>query len=349
MTTTADNKISVMTLKKTPAVIALITCLFSGNCALADIEFPSFSYNLQGRALQTSMDKNPNQAGSATAKLGSGLALSVNNQLFSVSMDYSLAGTLRDTSDLLENNPESSYLSHSFYQTDDELIDGSLDQKIHSSLKSQYLNSLLNVNAAIKGKSLFLNEGDYYQYSVSPSIKKSIADFALLDFIYKLDRRSQAANEQQIQGYSFAISGNKRFSWKVGYSSSVVSWENTLLEDSTQKFNVNTRFKVSPDLQIDLSGILKNSEKYRGTHTINLYESHYSTSILWDPLADFQLAIKINQLSEAVSKREESFGSGSFTWWPFNHWKISLNYGDKIFHGKRGWKLSTLLDLDKLL
>jgi hypothetical protein len=298
------------------------------------------------------MDKKPNELGSATAKLGSGLALSLNNKLVSLSMDYSLAGTLSDTTELFNDNRDSSYFSRSLFQAEDDVIDGNLDQKLNSSIKSQYLNKLLNINAAINSNTLLLNDGDHYQFSVAPSIRKSIADIALLDFKYNLDRRSQAANEQQTQGYSVAISGNssnKLLSWKGGYSSSVVSWENILLEDSSEKININTRFKVSSDVQIGLSGVLKNSAIYSGNQTTNRYESHYSTSILWDPMADYQLAIKFNQLSETVSNREESFGSGSFTWWPLNHWKVSLNYGDRMFQGKRGWKLSTLLDLDKLL
>jgi hypothetical protein len=341
-----------MILKQPLPVFALSTCLLNGSYALAELTLPAFSYNIQGKSLQASMNKNPNEAGSATAKLGSGLALSLNNSLFSVSMDYSLAGTLRDTNELLNDPVDSSYLSHNVLQTEIAVIDGNLDQKLNSSIKSQYLNNLFNINAAINSNTLLLNDGDHYQFSVAPSIKKSIADFALLDLKYNLDRRSQEANEHQSQSYSVALSGNsdnQRLSWKGGYSSSVVSWENILLEDSSEKININTRFKVSSDLQIDLSGVLKNSAQYRGDQITNRYESHYSTSILWDPMADYQLAIKFNQLSETVSKQDESFGSGSFTWWPLNHWKVSLNYGDRMFQGKRGWKLSTLLDLDKLL
>lgn len=321
--------------KRYLATLAIYSSMLLSHEALAAATSTSLNYVFQSKLFDTQYTSTE-QDQFSEAQFSSGLDLLLSNRLLNATIDYTLLGHIQD------------------YR---ESVKSSFSQMLKTSLHSIALNNLLGVDANLKADTLTQENGNSFQYNVTPGFSKSLYNQDNINvgldvkYNYTLHKPTVTDLEGENKGYSLGLNGhidNGRFSWETVYSDSALSRGKNVPSENTKRLDFNSRYKLVTDMHLEFSGALKNQRSVEDTISHELNQTAYGAGIAWSPSSEYSLAFKINKIdNQILPEQQRLFGSGSIIWTPRKNLKFSVDYGDQIVEGNRGLLFSTKLDLGK--
>jgi hypothetical protein len=264
------------------------------------------------------------------ARFRSGLGVSLSSPLFQLKLGYKLQSRLKAEA----ARPG----------------DG-LSQHFKAGLISSRLNQLLGIQAGVRTDSLLREGGDAYRYQVTPGISRSLSKLARLrlNYEYVVDKPARQKLKKQKRGYAMVLDGSLqsgRLTWRGSYRSDDERQDRLILSRSTEVLDLKSSYRMSPTLQLELSGAFKQQTRFKASAKTEFIEQRYGAAMAWSPSRQYALALKVNTLDDERANRRDTFGSGSISWVPRRNLQFTLGYGDKLVEGAPGWMLETRFDLD---
>ena len=278
---------------------------------------------------QLSTDYRPDKEGRYLkgATLQSGMALSLKNPLMNFNLDYTLRGQLKQEQ-------------------------GDLKHLLAGSLRSQRIDKILNMSAAVIASSQIDGDGDVYRHQLRSELRRPLHNIGnlRLSYDYDVNRRSSLLEAESRRGVSVNLDGVLDLGikwldglhWNTYYNNYSNAKQGNDKQQLVEQWRVNSRYQLRNDLSLDLGGGARR-EFDRNAPDVQALQRRYTAGISWSPLADYALELQYHRVDQS-NDQQAYFGSGNLVWTPEPLWRVELSYRDQLLPGQAGVMLSARLN-----
>ena len=277
------------------------------------IELPQ----VQKKQLRTHYQTDSRGEQIKAASLQSGMAFKLNNAVMDFDLDYTLEGRVKKQA---------------------EVDQGEVNHRMSGRLRSQPINQLFKIDAAIVASSAMGVGGESYQHRLRSELQRPIKSLCNLKFSYNhdIERRDSLADPEQRSGYSVDLDGKwlqGLLRWNTRYDAATLtnSDDKRLLEN----WSLNSQYQLRNDLSIKLGSTVERRSKVDELTLFDRQQRRYTAGLNWSPLADYSLEFNVNKL-DSGSDDEQYFGSGAIIWSPKPLLQLELSYKDQLLPGRAG-------------
>lgn len=280
-------------------------------------------------SLKPELPKAHTKAEQAT-EVDSGLQLAVHNPLLKVALNYKLKARFDEEGNSARN---------------------STSQRVGAQLHSTIVDDLLSGKTQLKAVSTFESGTQQYSHQFNPSHSRPLLNLATLDlnYNYGMKRAAAASRGDQSHAYTVGLKGSLPggVNWSGGYSTSNTLFGQTSKETQIESIKLRSDYRISPAMKVELFSDVKEKTQFSAADKARIAEFRYGAGVSWQPSARYAFDLKVDRKTLATTGDATILGSGALSWFPEQGMAISLEYGDQLVEGTRGFLFSTKLDLDR--